>query len=201
MQRAGEIASILDPAAGVHPAKIFHGDFRGLEAAQESIASDFLVRDQRGERLDVERLQFTRDPTGRAIEIEIVGRPVEHDVERLALVEIERLGPGYRNVRGTHARCNKVALVAGKNLAVRIGKDRGDEAELAKRQFNQVKTLGNRRPWVVGRWTNGVDGFKGDVHSPRRLRISVSTDSLSKPASCFTRSHHAIKSSWVMRNR
>ena len=38
-------------------------------------------------------------------------------------------------------------------------------------------------------------------HSPRRLRISLSTLSLSKPASCFTRSHHAMNSSWVMRNR
>ena len=96
---------------------------------------------------------------------------------------------------------HEVALVAGKDFAVRVGEDRGDEAELAQRQLDQVETLGNRRPWVVGRWSNGVDGFEGDVHSPRRLRISLSTLSLSKPASCFTRSHHAMNSSWVMRNR
>ena len=33
------------------------------------------------------------------------------------------------------------------------------------------------------------------------MRISLSTLSLSNPASCFTRSHHAMKSTWLMRNR
>ena len=67
MQRAGEVAGILDPAARVHLAEILHADFRGLEAAQETIAADLLVGNPGGERLDVQGLQLAGDLAGRAV--------------------------------------------------------------------------------------------------------------------------------------
>ena len=112
MERAGEIAGIVDPASRVRPAQILHAHLRGSHATQERVTADLLVGDAGGKRLEVERFEFTGDLFRGVMEIEIIGRPVEYNIERLALVEIERLGAENRNMRGPHARCHEVALVA-----------------------------------------------------------------------------------------
>jgi hypothetical protein len=102
--------------------------------------------------LHVERGEFPCRFLGRAVPVKVVRRTVEDDVERLALGKVHRLCAEDRDLRRAHAGRHEVALVTGEDFAVTVRIDRGEKAQLAQRQLDQVESRGVGTAGIVSRW-------------------------------------------------